>query len=83
LAITQDKSYTNWAGPIAMAVGSAVSIWLFANQPPKYTGLIPTNHPAFGDITFEAGFVIAFVLYLVLRPILKPSIPAETVTSPT
>jgi NCS1 nucleoside transporter family len=76
VAITQDKSYTNWAGPIAMAVGSAISIWLFANQPPKYTGLIPTDHPAFGDITFEAGFVIAFVLYLVLHPILKPSTEA-------
>jgi hypothetical protein len=59
-----------------MAVGSAVSIWLFANQPPKYTGLIPTNHPAFGDITFEAGFVLAFVLYLVLRPIFAPSVAA-------
>jgi hypothetical protein len=66
-----------------MAVGSAVSIWLFANQPPKYTGVIPTDHPAFGDITFEAGFVIAFVLYLVLRPILKPSVAAETTTSST
>jgi NCS1 nucleoside transporter family len=83
VAIAQDKSFTNWAGPIAMAVGSAVSIWLFANQPPKYTGVIPTDHPAFGDITFEAGFVIAFVLYLVLRPILKPSVAAETTTSST
>jgi NCS1 nucleoside transporter family len=81
VAIAQDKSFTNWAGPIAMAVGSAVSIWLFANQPPKYTGLIPTHHPAFGDITFEAGFLIAAVLYLVLRPIFTPSVAADSAPS--
>jgi NCS1 nucleoside transporter family len=76
-AIAQDRKYTNWAGPIAMAIGSAVSIWLFANQPPKLVGVIPTDHPAFGDFTFEAGFVIAAVLYLVLHPILAPSTPAS------
>ncbi len=27
-----DKKYANWAGPVAMAVGAGVSIWLFANQ---------------------------------------------------
>ena len=75
-AIAQDTKYTNWAGPIAMAIGSAVSIWLFANQPPKFIGVIPTDHPAFGDITFEAGFVISFVLYLILHSVLKPSTPA-------
>jgi NCS1 nucleoside transporter family len=76
-AITQDTRYTNWAGPIAMAVGTAVSIWLFANQPPKLIGVIPTDHPAFGDITFEVGFVISLVLYAILRPLLKPSVAAQ------
>jgi NCS1 family nucleobase:cation symporter-1 len=76
-AITQDPRYTNWAGPIAMAVGTAVSIWLFANQPPKLIGVIPTDHPAFGDITFEVGFVISVVLYAILRPLLKPSVAAQ------
>jgi NCS1 nucleoside transporter family len=71
LALTQDKKYENWAGPIAMALGSAISIWLFANQFPRYVGLVPTDHPKFGDITFEAGFVISVVVYLVLRPVLK------------
>ena len=27
-----DRKYLNWAGPIAMAVGMVLSIWLFANQ---------------------------------------------------
>lgn len=72
-AIAQDTKYQNWAGPIAMAIGTGVSIWLFANQYPKYVGLIPTNHPAFGDVTFEAGFLISGVLYLVLHAVLKPS----------
>ncbi len=75
-AIAADKRYTNWAGPIAFAVATAVSIWLFANQPPKLVGVIPTDHPAFGDITFEVGFVLAAVLYLLLRLVLKPSTPA-------
>src|SRR6202012_746340 len=35
-----DKKYTNWAGPVAMAVGAGLSIWLFANQT-EYVGVIP------------------------------------------
>jgi len=61
-----DKSYTNWAGPVAMAVGAGVSIWLFANQT-KYVGLIPTHFPSAGDLTFEAGFVLTAVIYLTWR----------------
>jgi purine-cytosine permease-like protein len=72
-AIAQDAKYQNWAGPIAMAVGAGISIWLFANQYPKYIGPIPTHHPAFGDITFEVGFVLSAVIYYVLYRILKPA----------
>ncbi|HEY2296867.1 MAG TPA: cytosine permease [Jatrophihabitans sp.] len=71
-AIAQDRSFQNWAGPIAMAVGGGLSIWLFANQYPKYIGPIPTAHPAFGDITFEVGFVVTALVYVVLRAVLKP-----------
>jgi NCS1 nucleoside transporter family len=71
LAITQDTRYTNWAGPIAMAIAGGLSIWLFANQYPKYIGLLPTHHPALGDLTFEVGFVMAAILYAVLYPIFK------------
>jgi NCS1 family nucleobase:cation symporter-1 len=48
-----------------MAVGMAVSIWLFSNQS-KYVGVVPSAHPKFGDLTFEVGFVISAVLYAVL-----------------
>ncbi|HET7172658.1 MAG TPA: cytosine permease [Nocardioidaceae bacterium] len=72
-----DTRYQNWAGPIAMAVGVAISIWLFSNQT-KYVGLLPYSHPGLGDITFLAGFVIAAVLYAVLRLV----IPARSSARP-
>ncbi len=58
-----DKSYTNWAGPVAMLVGVVLSIWLFSNQT-EYIGLVPKHVPSVGDLTFEAGFVITAVIYL-------------------
>jgi purine-cytosine permease-like protein len=58
-----DKRYTNWAGPVAMAVGMGVSIWLFSDQT-KYTGLVPSHVPQLGDITFEVGFLLTAVIYL-------------------
>jgi purine-cytosine permease-like protein len=70
--LAQDTRYQNWAGPIAMAIGTVVSIWLFANQPPKYVASIPTHHPSFGDITFEVGFVLSGIIYYVLYKVLRP-----------
>jgi purine-cytosine permease-like protein len=70
-AIVGDTRYQNWAGPIAMALGMVISIWLFAAQV-KYTGPIPKHHPAFGDLTFEVGFVISAVTYYVLVRVLRP-----------
>ena len=64
-----DKRYVNWAGPIAMLVGGALSIWLFSEQT-DYVGPIAKAHPSFGDLTFEVGFVLAAVLYAVLRRVL-------------
>jgi NCS1 nucleoside transporter family len=61
-----DKKYANWAGPVAMAVGAGVSIWLFANQT-EYVGLIPRHFGAVGDLTFEVGFVLTAVIYLTWR----------------
>ncbi len=58
-----DKRYTNWAGPVAMAVGMGVSIWLFSDQT-KYVGLVPKHVPQVGDITFEVGFLLTAVIYL-------------------
>ncbi|HWG00538.1 MAG TPA: cytosine permease [Trebonia sp.] len=58
-----DKKHANWAGPVAMAVGAGVSVWLFSNQT-EYTGLVPRHVPAVGDLTFEAGFVLTAAIYL-------------------
>ncbi|HEV7191916.1 MAG TPA: cytosine permease [Jatrophihabitantaceae bacterium] len=69
--IVEDTKYQNWAGPIAMALGMAVSIWLFSNQS-KYLAPIPKHHPGIGDITFEVGFVISAVSYYVLFRLLRP-----------
>ncbi len=58
-----DRKYSNWAGPVAMAVGAAVSIWLFANQT-EYLGVVPKHVGSVGDLTFEVGFVLTAVIYL-------------------
>ncbi len=58
-----DRRYQNWAGPVAMAIGMGVSIWLFSNQT-EYVGPVPSHVPSVGDITFEVGFVITAVVYL-------------------
>ncbi|MBO2446304.1 cytosine permease [Actinomadura barringtoniae] len=65
-AMLFDKRHRDWAGPIAMAAGVVISVWLFSNQQ-KYVGPVPDHWPSFGDITFAVGFVIAAVLYAVLR----------------
>jgi NCS1 nucleoside transporter family len=75
-----DRRYTNWAGPIAMAVAGGLSVWLFSNQT-KYQGIVPKNHPKFGDLTFEVGFLLAAVLYLVLFFATKPK-PAPAAPVP-
>jgi NCS1 family nucleobase:cation symporter-1 len=69
-AMLFDKRHTNWAGPVAMAAGMALSIWLFSNQT-EYVGLVPTHVPAVGDITFEVGFVITAVIYLTWHAIAR------------
>jgi purine-cytosine permease-like protein len=62
-----DRKHNPWAGVVAMAVAAATSIYLFANQSgsPGYVGVVPSHHPAFGDLTFEVGFVLAAVLYAI------------------
>jgi len=57
-----DRRHNPWAGFAAMLIATVVSIWLFANQS-EYVGVVPNGHPAFGDITFEVGFVLAALLY--------------------
>ncbi len=57
-----DSGHNPWGGFVAMAVGMALSIWLFSNQL-DYTGPVPAHWKAFGDITFEVGFVVSALLY--------------------
>ena len=59
--------HRNHAGPLAMGAGVVVSVWLFSNQE-KYVGVVPARVESIGDVTFEAGFLISAVLYLLLRP---------------
>ena len=59
-----DRKHNPWAGFAAMAIAMAVSIVLFANQT-DYVGVLPKHDPAFGDLTFEVGFVLAALLYAV------------------
>ncbi len=71
------KWYRNWAGPIAMFVGVAISILLFSNQT-DFTGFVARHVSGLGDIAFLVGFVIAAALYALLRP----SLGANRTTSP-
>jgi len=59
-----DRKHNPWAGVAAMAIAIAVSIYFFANQT-DYVGAVPKHRPAFGDLTFEVGFVLAALLYAV------------------
>jgi NCS1 family nucleobase:cation symporter-1 len=63
-ALITDRRHTPWLGAAAMALGMAVSIPLFSNQS-DYVGVLAKHHPALGDLTFEVGFVLAAVIYLV------------------
>jgi NCS1 family nucleobase:cation symporter-1 len=61
-----DTKYSNWAGPVSMLIGMGVSIWLFSNQT-EYVGLVPKHYPSVGDLTFEVGFVVTALIYLIWR----------------
>jgi len=57
-----DHKHNPWAGWVSMLVAMVVSIWLFSNQT-QYVGVVPKANPAFGDLTFEVGFLLAAALY--------------------
>ena len=76
-----DKAHNPWAGPVAMAAGMIVSIWLFSNQS-EYKGLVPGHWPSVGDITFEVGFVVTAVLYAVLFRFQKSRYTSEAALIP-
>ena len=65
-ALAQSTTHVSLAGPIAMVVGLALSIPLFANQT-LYTGPVPKANGSFGDLTAVVGFVVAAVVYAILH----------------
>jgi NCS1 nucleoside transporter family len=80
--LVEDPKYVNLAGPVAMVVGSVVSIWLFCNQE-KYVGPVAKANPGIGDLTPLVGFLLAAVLYVVLARLLTPAAPAPAEGEPT
>jgi cytosine/uracil/thiamine/allantoin permease len=68
-----DRSYANWNGLLAFAIGLVVSVALFSNQE-KFVGWVAKAYPALGDVTFFVGFLLAGAAYLVLC---RPKIAAE------
>jgi len=69
--IFYDRNWTNgWRGPVAMVLGFLATIPFWDQQPP-FLGVVPTNNPQFGDLSFFAGFIVALVVYLVLYQIGK------------
>jgi purine-cytosine permease-like protein len=69
------------AGVLAMAAAMAVSIPLFSNQT-KFTGYLANRHHALGDLTFEVGFVLAAVFYLLLFRVLPRKLGRGDATQP-
>ncbi len=76
-----DRHHNPWGGVVAMAVATGVSIYFFANQL-KYVGVVPKHVAAFGDITFEVGFVLAALLYVVFFRWQPDSTKEETLHIP-
>ncbi len=58
-----DTKHQRWQGVVAMAVGVAVSVYLFANVFGFYVGPIASNVPQIGDITFLVTFALTAALY--------------------
>jgi NCS1 family nucleobase:cation symporter-1 len=61
-----DRAYANWAGPVTLVAGMAVSIALFSDQA-KYVGPAAKHWPEIGDITCVVGFAVSAALYAALR----------------
>ena len=62
-----DSRHRPWKGVVAMLAGIAASL-PFWNQT-LFVGVVPSNAPQFGDISFVVGFVVTVVVYLALRPL--------------
>jgi NCS1 family nucleobase:cation symporter-1 len=73
-----DRRHRPLAGWIAMLVGIVLSVWLFADQT-RYTGVVPSRWPSFGDIAFFVGFLVSGILYAVIHRAERKRQPADAV----
>src|SRR6266853_907438 len=80
-SIFYDTHYQRWQGFAAMAIGLAVSVYLFGNVYGVWVGPIPTGNPGIGDITFFVGFALTAVLYYVFQMVGRTSTAATPVGS--
>jgi NCS1 family nucleobase:cation symporter-1 len=78
-ALLQNAGFRNWAGPIGMLAGAALSIVLFSNQT-KFTGYVVRSVPSLGDIAFFVGFLVSAAVYAALRRPLSRQ-PSASVSS--
>ncbi len=62
-----DPRHRPWKGALAMLAGIAAS-FPFWNQT-LFVGVVPSNAPQFGDISFVVGAVVTVAVYLALRPL--------------
>ena len=68
-----DKRHGSWKGWVSMLVGILISIPFWDQGPPldpkpgQFIGLVPFNHPEWGDLTFVVGILVAGGLYFVLN----------------
>src|SRR3954453_7392247 len=76
-----DRRHRPLAGWVSMLVGIVVSVWLFADQT-LYVGVVPERWPAFGDIAFFVGFLVAGVLYAAIHSVERGREPADAVLVP-
>ncbi|MGH7722202.1 MAG: purine-cytosine permease family protein [Candidatus Dormibacteria bacterium] len=61
-----DSRHRPWKGLVAMGAGIAAS-FPFWNQT-LFVGVVPSNVPQFGDISFLVGFLVTVAVYCGLRP---------------
>src|SRR5712692_1823215 len=78
-SIFYDTHYQRWQGFAAMAIGLAVSVYLFGNVYGVWVGPIPTGNPGIGDITFFVGFALTAILYYVFQTVTR----SQTAAAPT
>jgi purine-cytosine permease-like protein len=79
-SIFYDRRHANWVGPIAMVIGTVVSVYLFSAQA-LYTGPVALHVPQLGDLTFLVGFVLSAVSYYVLSLVTRRSTAAAGAAS--